>query len=193
MVWKGRMGLVQLPSLQVNFTSARFCCRGLTPPIFSSPGYNYLGFDIIGDLAFSSPFGMLKAAKDIAPVARSKDGAMAAYGGEGTIVDIEYLSGARIMNERGDHAASVGVLPPWVRMLLRNFHPWYRKGSVALGNLNGLAIAAVSRRLKTPTDQRDIFSKLQQGKDEGGEPMGRPELTAEAVTQLVGGSDTTSK
>ena len=136
---------------------------------------------------------MLKAAKDIAPVARSQDDAMAAYGDDCAKVDVEYFPAARIFNERGDYGASMGVLPPWVRTLLKIFHPWYRKGSVASENLNGLAIVAISRRLKTPTDRVDILSKLQQGKDDEGKPMGRPELTAEAVIQLVAGSDTTSK
>ena len=136
---------------------------------------------------------MLKAAKDIAPVARSQDDAMATYGDEGAKVDVKYFPAAQILNERGERAASAGVLPPWVRTLLGKFHPWYRKGSVASGNLNGLAIAAVCQRLKTPTDRADTLSKLQQGKDDEGKPMGRPELTAEAVIQLVAGSDTTSK
>jgi hypothetical protein len=44
-------------------------CRGAV----SSPflGYNYLAFDVIGDLAFGSPFDMLKAARDAAPVAKT--------------------------------------------------------------------------------------------------------------------------
>ena len=165
----------------------------MTLLVCPSPGYHYLAFDVIGDLAFGSPFGMLKAAKDIAPVAKSPDDAMATYGDEGANVDIEYFPAARILNERGDYAASMGVLPPWVRMILRTFHPWYRKGSAASGNINGLAIAAVGQRLKTPTDRVDILSKLQQGKDDEGKPMGRSELTAEAVIQLVAGSDTISK
>ena len=136
---------------------------------------------------------MLKAAKDIAPVARSKDDAMAAYGDEEAKVDIEYFPAARILNERGDYVASLGVLPMWARTFLGKFHPWYRKGGIALENLNGLAIAAVCQRLKTPTDRVDILSKLQQGKDDEGKPMGRLELTAEAVTQLVAGSDTAAK
>ena len=136
---------------------------------------------------------MLKAAKDIAPVARSQDDAMAAYGDEGAKIDIEYFPAVQILNERTDYAASVGVLPPWVRTLLRNFHPWYWKGSVSSGNINGLAIAAVCQRLKTPTGRVDILSKLQQGKDDEGNPMGRPELTAEAIIQLIAGSDTISK
>ena len=80
--------------------------------------------------------------------------------------------------------------------------------------LAGLAIAAVSKRLalaeagagsesesgpgsesgaRAGTDRVDLLSKLQEGKDDEGRPMGREELTAEAQTQLIAGSDTTSK
>jgi len=136
---------------------------------------------------------MLKLAKDIAPVARSQTNAMATYGKEETEVEVDYFPAVRILNERGDYSASMGVLPPWVRPLLKKFHPWYRKGGVSTANLAGLAIAAVSKRLKTPTDRVDVLSKLQGGKDDEGKPMGPPELTAEALTQLIAGSDTTSK
>ena len=33
--------------------------------------FNYLAFDIIGDLAFGAPFGMLEKGKDIAEVRKS--------------------------------------------------------------------------------------------------------------------------
>ena len=164
--------------------------RARTYPL---PGYNYLAFDVIGDLAFGSPFGMIKAAKDIAPVAKSQTNAMATYGDEKVEVDIEYFPAVRILNDRGDYSASMGVLPPWLRPFLKKFHPWYRSGSIATANLAGLAIAAVSKRLKAPTDRVDVLSKLQAGKDDEGKPMGPPELTAEALTQLIAGSDTTSK
>ena len=156
-------------------------------------GYNYLAFDVIGDLAFGSPFGMIKAAKDMAPVVKSQTNAMATYGNEEAEIDVRYFPAVQILNERGDYSASMGVLPPWVRPLLKKFHPWYRKGSVSTANLAGIAIAAVSKRFKTPTDRVDLLSKLQEGKDDEGKPMGRPELTAEALTQLIAGSDTTSK
>jgi benzoate 4-monooxygenase len=39
----------------------------------------------------------------------------------------------------------------------------------------------------------DLLSKLQEGKAEEGKPMGRPELTAEALTQLIAGSSTAFK
>ena len=179
--------MASIPS-RANLTNAhvdRARCRLL--------GYNYLAFDVIGDLAFGSPFGMLKAAKDAAPVAKSQSDAMATYGKEDAEVDVEYFPAVRILNERGDYSASMGVLPPWVRPLLKKYHPWYRKGGVSVANLAGLAIAAISKRLKSPTDRVDLLNKLQQGKDDEGNPMGRPELTAEALTQLIAGSDTTSK
>ena len=71
--------------------------------------------------------------------------------------------------------------------------PWGSKGSLAVKNLAGIAVAAVAKRLTTPTDRVDLLSKLQEGKDDEGKPMGRGELTAEALTQLIAGSDTTSK
>ena len=49
------------------------------------------------------------------------------------------------------------------------------------------------RRGTAPTDRTDLLGKLQEGKDDEGNPMGREELTAEALTQLIAGSDTTSK
>jgi len=77
------------------------------------------------------------------------------------------------------------------RPLVRQI-PWFRKGRKAVKNLAGLAVAAVAKRLTTPTDRIDLLSKLQEGKDDEGKPMGRGELTAEALTQLIAGSDTTS-
>ena len=158
-----------------------------------SSGYNYLAFDFICDLAFGSPVGMLKAAKDIAPVARSQDDAMISYGDEGAKVDIEYFPAVQILSERDDYVTSIGVHPPWARTLLKVCHPWYRKGSVASGHLDGLVIAAIGQRLKTPTDRVDILSNLLQGKDDEGKPMGNLELTAEVLTQLAAGSDPASK
>jgi len=51
---------------------------------------------------------------------------------------------------------------------------------------------AVAKRLATSTDRVDLLSKLQEGRDGNGNPMGKTELTAEALTLLIAGSDTTS-
>ena len=149
------------------------------------PWYNYLAFDIIGDLAFGAPFGMLDAAKDIAPVAITEPGSP---------LKTIYIPAVQILNSRGDFSASMGVLPPWVRPLIKRI-PWYARGQQAVKHLAGVAIAAVETRLADPnaSERGDLLAKLQEGKDEDGNPMGKEELTAEALTQLIAGSDTTSK
>jgi len=154
------------------------------------PWYNYLAFDIIGDLAFGSPFGMVLKAKDSAPVAISQQDAMNSYGTEQAPKVVE-IPAVQILNDRGEFSASMGVLPPSWRPYVRRL-PWYNKGSKAVKNLAGLAVAAVAKRLTTPTDRVDLLSKLQQGRDDEGNLMGTAELTAEALTQLIAGSDTTS-
>lgn len=142
---------------------------------------------------------MVEAAQDSAPVARSQKDAIAHYSdasnttsaadSDGAIVEIPAV---QILNDRGDYAASMGVLPPWWRPFVRRI-PWYARGNAAVKNLAGLAVAAVAKRLAMPTERTDLLSKLQEGKDDEGNPMGREELTAEALTQLIAGSDTTSK
>lgn len=131
------------------------------------------------------------AAKDSAPVAVSQKDAMDSYGNDAEC-EVINIPAVQILNDRGEFSASMGTLPPawrpWVRKL-----PWFRNGSKAVKNLAGLAVAAVAKRLATPTDRVDLLSKLQEGRDDEGQPLGRGELTAEALTQLIAGSDTTSK
>ncbi|KAI0302392.1 cytochrome P450 monooxygenase pc-bph [Multifurca ochricompacta] len=169
--WRGRDGRVWLDCL---------------------PWYNYLAFDIIGDLAFGSPFGMIAAAKDSAPVAKSQEQAISMYGQGDSKCDTVSIPAIKILNERGEYSAATGVLPLWLRPVVKRYIPWYSRGSEAVEHLAGLAIAAVAKRLSSPAYRVDVLSKLQDGKDDNGNPMGREELTAEALTQLIAGSDTTS-
>ncbi|KAH8101888.1 cytochrome P450 monooxygenase pc-bph [Cristinia sonorae] len=167
--WKGRNGRVWFDCL---------------------PWYNYLAFDIIGDLAFGFPFGMLQSCRDAAPVAVSHEEAIAGYGADDKL-EVKYLPAVQVINDRGTYSASMGVLAPWMRPIAKKL-PWFNKGSQAVKSLAGIAIAAVAQRLKTPSDRRDLLGKLQEGKDDEGKPMGKEELTAEALTELIAGSDTTS-
>lgn len=88
---------------------------------------------------------------------------------------------------------TIGVLPqlkPWAKYLP---DPFFRKGVEAVENLAGMAIARVSQRLEAgKTDRVDLLARLMEGRDENGNKWGREELTAEALTQLIAGSDTTS-
>ena len=145
-----------------------------------------------GDLAFGSPFGMIIAARDAAPVAKNQAQAIASYGHcdaskmDTEVVEVIEVPAVQILNDRGEYSATMGVLPPWWRPVAKKF-PWFAKGNQAVQNLAGLAVAAVAKRLANPTDRKDLLSKLQDGKDDEGKPMGREELTAEALTQLIAG------
>jgi benzoate 4-monooxygenase len=70
-------------------------------------------------------------------------------------------------------------------------------GLESVRKLAGIAIAAVAVRLEAEEsgmmdDRRDLLSELIKGKDENGLPMGKEELTAEALTQLIAGESSTS-
>ncbi|KAI0007246.1 cytochrome P450 [Xylariaceae sp. FL0662B] len=144
--------------------------------------FNYVAFDTIGDLAFGVPFGMLKAGADIAEVRTSANAPSI------------YAPAVEILNRRGEVSATLGCLPqlkPYAKWLP---DPFFSKGLTAVQNLSGIAIARVTERLKNPPDihRKDLLARLQEGRDEKGEPLGLEELTAEALTQLIAGSDTTS-
>ncbi|GAA5983503.1 hypothetical protein JCM10908_000311 [Rhodotorula pacifica] len=143
--------------------------------------FNALAFDIIGDLAFGAPFGMIERdAADTVPITR-EDGS------------VFYAPAVQILNMRGEFSATLGCLPEWIRPWMKYIDPWFARGLDAVNNLTGIARTRVNQRLKEGAgDRKDILSHLQNGRDADGNPMGVPELTAEALTQLIAGSDTTS-
>jgi benzoate 4-monooxygenase len=84
------------------------------------------------------------------------------------------------------------LLRPWAKYLP---DPFFYQGMEAVENLAGMAVARVSARLDSgpQNEQRvDLLARLMEGRDETGAKLGRAELTAEALTQLIAGSDTTS-
>ncbi|KAF2088093.1 cytochrome P450 3A3 [Saccharata proteae CBS 121410] len=144
--------------------------------------FNYLAFDIIGDLAFGAPFGMLKEGKDFAEVRETPDS------------EPKYAPAIEVLNRRGEVSGTIGILPqikPYAKYIP---DPFFYKGVEAVQNLAGIAVARVNQRLKDAdkVDRVDLLARLMEGRDEKGEKLGREELTAEALTQLIAGSDTTS-
>jgi benzoate 4-monooxygenase len=137
---------------------------------------------------------MLEATRDLAIVPKHPERVMESYGRSETLSKDDFIEipAVQILNGRGEFSASMGALPPSWRPYVRKL-PWYSRGSKDVANLAGIAIGAVAKRLATPTDRVDLLSKLQQAKDNDGNPMGKEELTAEALTLLIAGSDTTSK
>jgi benzoate 4-monooxygenase len=144
--------------------------------------FNYLAFDMIGDLAFGQPFGMLEKGKDITEIRMTPDS------------PISYAPAVEVLNRRGEVSGTLGCYPPlkpWAKYLP---DPFYSQGLEAVQNLAGIAVARVAQRLdgKQDVNRVDLLARLMEGKDEKGEKLGREELTAEALTQLIAGSDTTS-
>ncbi|RQM04947.1 hypothetical protein DH86_00004282 [Scytalidium sp. 3C] len=145
--------------------------------------FNYLAFDMIGDLAFGAPFGMLEKGKDITEIRMTPD------------APITYAPAVEVLNRRGEVSGTLGCYPalkPYAKWLP---DPFFSRGLEAVQNLAGIAVARVAQRLdgaQKDSDRVDLLARLMEGKDETGAKLGRQELTAEALTQLIAGSDTTS-
>ena len=144
--------------------------------------FNYLAFDIIGDLAFGAPFGMLEKGKDIAEVRMTPDSPPT------------FAPAIEVLNRRGEVSATIGCWPQLKPFAKHLPDPFFSKGIRAVENLAGIAVARVNHRLANADkiDRVDLLARLMEGRDEKGEKLGREELTAEALTQLIAGSDTTS-
>lgn len=143
---------------------------------------NYFAFDTIGALAFGNTFGMLENGVDEARVEyEDADGNK----------KVDHCSAVQIINERGEYSATMGLAPMWIRPYLLKL-PWFSNRLKSVKKLTGIALARVNDRLTNGSEREDLLAKLQAAKDDRGEPMGKMELTAEALTQLIAGSDTTS-
>ncbi|KAI0121004.1 cytochrome p450 benzoate 4-monooxygenase [Xylariales sp. AK1849] len=150
------------------------------------PWCTYLAFDIIGDLAFGAPFGMVQHGRDMCESTRP---------GKPTT----YVPGAETLNRRGEVSSTLGFLPalrPWAKYIP---DPFFRKGLESVADLHGIAMAAVTKRLdgaeKGPNgnqERHDILEMLCRSTDSEGNPMPYNELVSEALTQLIAGSDTVS-
>lgn len=146
--------------------------------------FNYLAFDIIGDLAFGAPFGMLEKGKDIAEMRKSPNDPP------------KYVQAVEVLNRRGEVSATLGCMPSLIPFAKYIPDKFFTQGIEAVENLAGIAIARVNERVKPEimanNTRVDLLARLMEAKDHTGNKLGREELTAEALTQLIAGSDTTS-
>jgi len=65
--------------------------------------FNYLAFDVIGDLAFGNPFGMLEKGKDVAEVRKQGES------------EVTYAPAIEVLNRRGEVSGYVShpIFPPF--------------------------------------------------------------------------------
>ncbi|CAI6100942.1 unnamed protein product [Clonostachys chloroleuca] len=144
---------------------------------------NFFAFDVIGDIIFGSPFGMLQAGADLAESRTTREGPST------------LLPAVKHLSHRSEIAATLGAIPelkPYAQYIP---DPYFRKGLEGVKSFTGVAIARVKDRWenpKQPEDRQDLLSLLQEGSDDKGDAFGFEELTAEALTLLIAGSDTTN-
>ena len=64
----------------------------------------------------------------------------------------------------------------------------------AVEDIEGVAVTCVNQRLEQndKVSRKDLSARLLESRDNDGNPIGRDELIAEAMTQLIAGSDTIS-
>lgn len=146
--------------------------------------FNYLAFDIIGDLAFGAPFGMLERGQDLAEMKKNPQDPPT------------YVPAVEVLNRRGEVSAALGCFPALIPIAKYIPDRFFKDGLEAVENLAGIAVARVNERLKPEVmannTRVDLLARLMEGRDATGAKLGREELTAEALTQLIAGSDTTS-
>ncbi|QRW25027.1 cytochrome P450 family protein [Rhizoctonia solani] len=148
--------------------------------------FSYLAFDIIGDLALGSPFGLIQAQTDSSPSIESTDASGEPVRGTMRVPVIETIAGAAFTG------MSVGIFPSWAHRLLRLL-PWNISGTNNRINLLKLATASVEARIKRGSRKDsesggcgiDLVAKLLEAKNDDGSPLSANELYAEAHTELL--------
>ena len=71
--------------------------------------------------------------------------------------------------------------------------PMFKKSLHTRSLLARMAITALAKRLASGEARADFLTKLIAARDDNGQPLPEHELSAEALSLLVAGSDTTSK
>ncbi|KAL3421834.1 benzoate 4-monooxygenase [Phlyctema vagabunda] len=90
----------------------------------------------------------------------------------------------------------MGHLPRWIRPYMKYFRmdPFFYNGLRSTANLEAIGRAAFGKRkFETSTGRKDLLSFLLNAQDpDTGGPLPDREVIAEAISFIVGGSDTTS-
>ncbi|KAK5989441.1 Benzoate 4-monooxygenase bphA [Cladobotryum mycophilum] len=149
------------------------------------PWFNYLSFDIIADLAFGAPFGMLSRSVDMAEARKTYDDASSSV-----------VPAIDVLNRQGEVNATMGCYPQLKTFSRYIPDPYFRYGVEAVDNMTAIAIDRVKRRLDPDVVAKntrvDMLAKLTDNKDGTEEKLGRDELITESLTFLVAGSNSSA-
>ncbi|OSX60947.1 hypothetical protein POSPLADRAFT_1146224 [Postia placenta MAD-698-R-SB12] len=184
----GAEGIIGSVSWKVHESRVWFDCM---------PWFMFWSFDSIADLSFGRPFGMLVSAKDVVRIPKSNASgiqaiAEAASHSKKTELEMVEVPLIEVLVKRGKTIAALAYLPAWAQPIIGRL-PGFREGYGAIPKLNGIAIAAVADRLRSPNGRADMLTKLLEGRDGEGYRYGPQELSAEAKTLIAAGGDTTAR
>ncbi|KAL0952984.1 hypothetical protein HGRIS_007195 [Hohenbuehelia grisea] len=144
--------------------------------------FNFLAFDILSDLAFGEPIGMVLKESDT----------VAVMGADGKITQENAIA---LVDER-EHLAAVVGIHPWFKTLSKFLpDPFFIHGHKSSTGLIDLARRRVTKRLDHGSSRDDILNKLIDARMEETGQLTEDQITeliAETVTLLIAGSDTTS-
>ncbi|KAF8521430.1 cytochrome P450 [Hysterangium stoloniferum] len=158
---------------------------------------NFLTFDVISDLAFGRPLGMLDRESD---VLRIGDGQHIDDASSRTAGDEDEDGVASMIDLRGRTAAFLGLFPlclpgswlsPFVRYIPDNF---IRRGLQGTEALSEIATRCVTDRLLNGTkgERGDLLDRLVSQRDSKGEEVTEEDIVTDAMLLLTAGSDTTA-
>jgi benzoate 4-monooxygenase len=125
---------------------------------------------VIGSFAFGKPFGFTETGKDTYNLISTID-------------------------TRGEVLNALGTVPTWLRpyMKYNYLDTFWSSGLRATANLEKIGRAAFFDRKNSQDSQKDLLSFLFNAKDsDTKEGLPQEEIVAEAISFIVGGSDTTS-
>ncbi|PSS34121.1 hypothetical protein PHLCEN_2v1831 [Hermanssonia centrifuga] len=114
---------------------------------------------------------------------------MDAYGVQDAKLEYKTISAVEAINSASSIGVFLGILPLWLRPIVSRFFAAKMKARSSLGSM---AATAVAKRLVSSAFRQDLLSKLLEGRDEQDRPLGKKELSAESLSLLVAGSDTTA-
>ncbi|KAJ7049958.1 cytochrome P450 [Mycena amicta] len=142
--------------------------------------FNYLAFDIISDLAFGEPLGMVNKGSDILP----------AEGKDGTIFE-EHA--AALIDQRGRTAAVVGLVPSIEDFTKLLPIPFITAGYNSTESLSRIATRCVKHRVESGVTRDDMLERLIEGvREKDGGTVSQDEVVTEAMLLLTAGADTTA-
>ncbi|KAH7102241.1 cytochrome P450 [Auriculariales sp. MPI-PUGE-AT-0066] len=142
--------------------------------------FNYLAFDIISDLAFGEPLGMVNKGSDLLPAERK----------DGTVFE-EHA--AALIDQRGRTAAVVGLMPSIEEITKRLPIDFIAAGYKSTESLSRIATRCVKQRVESGVTRDDMLERLIEGlREKEGGTVSQEEVVTEAMLLLTAGADTTA-